>query len=221
MSTWGPLKQEILDEYDLNEETFINEAELLALANRALRSAEAQIHEINEKYFETDEPLALETDVSEYPLPEGIYATKITGIFYNNGAEKYEIKPLKDKRRILDVESNDVYRYRIVNSSGAGLRIKFYPASRETSPENVTVFYIRNVKKITSEADEIDIPEAENFLKQYVIEKAANKERMTPDAPDSAALMSERKLLIDSLTTRTPDDNNEVTPDFSHYDQMV
>lgn len=221
MATWATLKQEILDEYDLNEETFINEAELEALANRALRSIESQIHEINDKYFETEAYVALTAGQETITLPTDIYAAKITGIFYDNGSDKYEILPLKDKRKILCVESDDEYRYRIVNSASSGLHIKLYPASRETSTSNVTIHYIRNVKQITAETDVIDIPEAENFIKQYVVEKAANKERMTPDAPDSAALQAERSLLIQSLTNRTPDDNNELVADYGYYSEMV
>lgn len=219
--SWAELKQEILDEYDLNEETFVTEDELVSYINAAIDDIESEIHAIHDKYFETEDYLALTTGVSSYDLPSDIYASKITGIYYNNGSVKYEILPLKDKKEILDVQAGDLYRYRIVNTTADGVKLKLYPESAETSTETVTIFYIRNAKRIDDDNDDIDIPEARSFLKQFVVDKAANKERMTPDAPESAALARLRKNLIEILSVMAPDDNNLIKPDFSHYEDMV
>jgi hypothetical protein len=101
------------------------------------------------------------------------------------------------------------------------MKIKLYPASRETSSTNVTIFYRRKANRIVSDSTVIDIPEGDSFIKQWVIDKAANKERMTPDAPESAALARKRELLLNSLTNQIDDENNEVTMDISHYQDSV
>lgn len=219
--SWAEIKQEILDEYDLNEETFVTEAELVSYINAAIDDIESEIHAIHDKYFETEGFLALTAGQSMYDLPADIYAAKITGVYYNNGSDKYEITPLRDKKRIMSVEQEDDYQYRIVNSTADGMKLRLYPQSREDSAENVTIHYIRSAKRVTPDNDIIDIPEARGFLKQFVVDKAANKERMTPDAPESPALQRLRKNLIDILTEMVPDDNNEIIPDFSYYDCMT
>lgn len=218
--SWLELKQEIMDEYDLNEETFVTSEELVAYVNAAIDDIEAEIHTINDKYFETEANLQLVYGTSSYSLPTDIYASKITGVYYNDGSLKYEILPLKDKKNIMWIQPNDLYKYRIVNSAYEGVKLKLYPASREDSETNVTIHYIRNAARVSATNDMIDIPEARQFLKQFVIDKAANKERMTPDAPESAALARLRKSLIEVLSEMAPDDHNEVGMDLTWYEGM-
>lgn len=218
---WSELKSEIMDKYDLNEETFVDTEEMLAYINDAIEDIESEIHCINDKYFETEGFLELVSDTDSYALPSDIYATKITGVYYNDGARKYEITPIRNKADILDINANDDYRYRLVNSTAGGVAFKLYPPSRESSTEVVTIHYIRSCKKIELESDLIDLPDAsKSFLKQYVIDQAANKERMTPDAQESPALQRKRASLIEILTDMVPDDNNQIDCDFSYYQDL-
>lgn len=224
MSTWLELKTEIMDEYDLNEEVFISPTELMRAANAAIEDIEKNIHALDDqgsKYFHNDMSVPLVTAESYIALPTDIYANKVTGIFYNDGSTKYEIKPIMDLEEIQDIQPNDFYRYRIVSDSVNGMRVKIYPASRETSSANVTMFYRRKANRITGDSSVIDIPEGQAFIKQFVIDVAVNKERMTPNAPESAALSTRRQQLLDSLTNQIDDENNEVLVDYSHYDQSV
>lgn len=214
-STWLQIKTEIENKYDLLDEDFFSATEMLDAANEAIDDIESEIHSIHEKYFETSGNIALVLGTSEYAKPSDMYANKVTGIYYNDGSTKYEIKPLKDKSDIDFVQDGDRYRYRFVNSTSGGIKIKLYPASQETSSTNVTIHYIRQAKHFALDADVLDIPEAEAFIKQYVVDQAANKERMTPDAPESAALGRKRKVLIEVLSTMVEDENSEIKPDLS------
>lgn len=220
-TTFADIKEKVLEAYDLEEEVFIDDGEILTWANEGVADIEAEIHAIHDKYFETEEYLPLVLGQDTYDLPSDIYAFKITGMFYDNGSETYEIKPLKDKRLIPCIDDGESYRYRIVNSSVNGVKIKFYPNIREDSTENVTIHYIRTAKKFVDDASLLDIPIAENFIKQYILDKCANKERMTPDAPQSEPLKRNRELIVASLSQMIEDDNNETNIPLDFYEDHI
>lgn len=219
--TWLTIKTEIQDEYDLSEESFVDAGELLTYANSGLEDIEKEIHTLHDKYFAAEANLSLVTSTAAYSLPTDIYATKITSVWYNDGATKYEITELKDLSQIPYVNTSDNYQYRIVNNTATGLQIKLYPTSRETSSANVTIYYRRKVAKFVNDASTLDVPEGKEFIKQFVTDKAANKERMTPDAPESAALTRKRKQLLESLENQIDDDNNQVVVDMSYYEEFI
>lgn len=221
MPTWLEIKTEIEADYDLAEETWIAPAELMSAANAAISSIEKQIHTFHDKYFETQQAVPVTANTSIYSLPSNIYAAKITGLFYNDGSEKYEIKPIKRLSETIDVDANAPYRYKIINTSTSGMQLKIYPPVRSTSADAVTMFYIRNANLFALDADQLDIPEAKDFVKQYVIDFAVNKERMTPDAPESPKLQTLRKDLLESLENMIDDDNTGVEVDFSYYEEFT
>lgn len=218
--TWLELKTEIELEYDLAEETFVTADELVHFVNEAIDDAEAEIHNINEKYFETETELNIFAGQAEYDFPADIYAFKITSIFFI-GNMKYEVLPLQDKRKILQVQPTDDFRYRIVNSAASGKKIRLYPTPAEDVVLGLQVHYLRQANRVADDTSVIDIPEAKSFLKQYVIDKAANKERMTPDAPESPALMRKRKQLLETLSTMVPDENDELEANTEYYEEHV
>lgn len=219
--TWGTIKAEIEAEYDLSEETFVDASELLGYANSALEDIEKEIHTLNDRYFSADTTLSLVNGTAAYSLPSDIYATKINGLIYSSGGTIYEIKELKDLTKIPHVNANDRYLYRIINNTATGLQIKLYPASRETSSTAVTLHYRRKVIKFADDTTVLDVPEGKEFLKQFVIDKVANKERMTPDAPESEALKRKRKQLLDSLENQIDDNNSDVNVDMSFYEEFI
>jgi hypothetical protein len=219
--TWGTIKTEIEAENDLTEEVFVDAAELLYYANSALEDIEKEIHTLNDKYFAANTPLVLVSGTATYSLPTDIYATKITGIIYDDGSTKYEIKPLVDLNKIPLVSATSRYQYRIINNVATGLQIKLYPTAYENSSANVTIYYRRKIKKFTDTTTTLDVPEGKEFLKQFVTDKAVNKERMTPDALESAALQRKRKQLLDSLENQIDDNNNDIGVDTSYYEEFL
>lgn len=225
--TWSEIKTELQAEYDLSEETFVNATELLYYANAAIQHVEKEIHTFNDKYFEAEANIALTTGVDTYSLPSDIYGNKITGVFYSDsgalstGGIRYEIKPVRKLEDLMSVSAAAPYCYRITNIQSVGTRFKLYPASRETSSSNVTMFYRREAKQFTSDSDTLDIPEAKQFIKQYVVEKAKNKETMTPDAPLSPRLEGMLKSLLESLENMIDDNNNDIVVTFDHYEESV
>jgi hypothetical protein len=216
------LRAEIYRETNTEGEDFVSDTELLTWANDAKDEAEKEIVGLYDKYFETEASLALVSGTSLYAPPADILANKVTGLFYNNGSDKYEIKLLKRKEDILVVNDNDEYRFRMVNVAGTGPRIKLYPASRETSASNVTVFYIRESAAIEEDADYVDIPIADGFIKQYVKDKIKQKEigpmNITDESPD---LRRERRLMMEALSHMIPSDSaDELEMGDNYYDEI-
>lgn len=219
MATWAKIREEIQSEYDLSEETFVTPSELLQYANSAIEDIEKEIHTIHDKYFHAEDSISLIQGNKDYNLPTDIFANKITGIYFSNGADKYEVKEIKDLRDIIDIEADDDYRYKIVNTTAGGTKLRLYPAAKD-SATSLRIFYRRRIKLFVNDTDILDIPEAKEFVKQFVIDKAINKERMTPDAPESAALTRKRKALLDSLENMIDDDNTDLTINMDFYEEF-
>lgn len=218
--TWAEIKAEIEAEYDLTEETFVDATELLQYANSGIEDVEKEIHTINDNYFHSESSISFVNGVSDYSLPSDIFANKITGWVFDDGSKSYMIKELKDLSKIPDIQTTDYYQYRIINTTAGGTKIRVYPTPSTTETNN-TIFYRRRIVLFVDDSSVLDVPEAKEFLKQYVIDKAANKERMTPDAQESPALMKKRKSLLDSLAKMIDDDNTEVYINTDYYEEFL
>lgn len=217
-------------ELDLEEENFIQDSEMLEYFNKGRREAEAEVLGIYEDYLLSSADLALTIGDSRYDLPDGIYASKIRGIVYNNGSIIYEIKRIRGARKFLqrallrDADPTDSYKYIMVNDETDGIQIELSPASKETSSTNVQIWFLRKVLELTGDDDEIvdaEIPESINFIYAYVKGQCLKKENggiMPPDA--QSEIDHQRQLLVSTLTNMIPDDDNEVIQDLSAYDEM-
>ena len=219
MKTWATLKSEIQEETNSEGEEFFTADELLTWANDGIKEAEKEIVTLHDKYLETEGNLALVSGEQEISLPQDIYANKITQVFYNGAEGTFEIKPIKRREEMYELCSQDNYKYRILNKSDVGRVIKIYPASRETSSDAVDILYIRNAGTLAEDDDTIDIPIADNFIKQYIKDKMQVKE-LGPGGFNwpSPALESERRLLIEALNQMIPDENNDIEMDMSFYE---
>lgn len=219
--TYAELLADLQKELDLEDETFITPDEFLSYFNRGVDDVESAIHTIYEDYFLTKTSVSLVSGTSEYSLPSDIYAQKIRGIFYNNGTtKKYEIRQIRKLQEtdFLDQPTDD-YKYVITNSSVSGLKIAIYPTPNETS-SYVTMWYIRNAKRFSSDSDVCDIPEFTPVIIQYVRWKCLAKEGH-PDT-DAARQDYERmkQNMVETLTNRVPDEHNEVLMDLSFYNDF-
>lgn len=233
MITWGELKSQIYAEDDLSEEVFASEKEIIGYANDAIRSIEKDIHAIGEeRYFETYTDYPIVPNQRTYSLPQDIYARKIRQVQYinNNSKQSYEILPIRDHAEIaayeLGTNSVDgIYKYRMFNRPlqivndvvvGGGVTVDIYPLPLSDNG-SIRIYYIRKVNKIVDDNSFIEIPESEEFLKSYIIEKCMNKERMIQNAGESAGVLEKRNHLVQALTSMLDDNNNEVIFSSAHY----
>lgn len=85
-----------------------------------------------------------------------------------------------------------------------------------------TVFFTIQVActQAIKNATLIDIPESATFIMQWAKCRCLSKERGNSQLDtESALLIQQKKMMIDTLTTAIQDDDDEITPDFSHYQE--
>ncbi len=215
--TYADLKAYLQKELDLEDETFITPDEMKSYFNEAVDMIEAAIHNIYEDYFLTNTSLSFVNGQAAYALPSDIYAQKIRKILYNDGgAYKYEIKRVKKLEETMFIQTPDLYSYVLTNDATAGLKITLFPTPQADAPYG-TIWYIRNAKRFTVDADVCDIPEFTNVLVQFVRWKCLNKEGH-PDTMQALEDLGRMKQeMVDTLTARVPDEDNFVLKDMSFY----
>lgn len=223
--TLAQIKTKIQEDLDLEEETgegqFIETTELTNNINRAIDEAESIIHTLYEDYFLTYAKIYMVNGVSEYTLPEDIYANKIRRLVYYDGTRSYEVKRMNSPFMFDDIpmiETDDDYKYLLINKS-TGMKLVLYPQARSTSSTALTIWYIRNATELSTTSDECDIPEAIH----YVIEAAkgfcmAKENAGVIPAGQMAEIARQKEILINTLSDRIPDGHTEVYMDESTYD---
>lgn len=218
MPTLGDLKDRVESELDLEDEDFISDAEFLSYTRRAVNSAENIITTLNEDYLlAKPHTITLVSGQSEYSLPSNIYANKIRKLICGtNTQDRYLVSKIKRIEETMRIEPGEEYRYLLTNDPTDGVQITLYPTPAQ-SGEVLTLWHLRNARELSVNTDEIDLPEAYDYITQHVKDACINKERMTPDAPKSAALAEEERLLIEALTDRIPDEDNTIEPDLTFY----
>lgn len=220
MATLEEIKRRIRQPLDMEEELFVEEDELLDYINAGVKECSEEIHNLNEDYFKTDSNITTVIGTSAYDLPSDIYARKIRSILFNNGSERYEILPILDRDKML-VRDNDLYKYALKNSTTSGPQLVLYPAAREASASNITVNYIRDVILLEDNADELDIPEFEQFVIEYARVKILEKEMENPMLETAKANLAKSKdLMIRTLQESVPDGNNDMEIDTSFYNDF-
>lgn len=221
-TTYAEAKERILDDLDLQEETFIKASELKRLFNKSVKKAEAKIHTIYEDYFLTSALITILANQSELSLPCDIYAQKIRAFIYDNGVTAYKLRKIPDFRDIPFIEqSTDIYAYLLTNAKSRGPKVKLYPTPLATDSTSLTCWYLRQARKIVNDSDEVDIPE---FI-DYVIEDTKLSCMKKEGHPLLAEQMKDvedlEKLMIDTLTAKVVDDENKIQMDLSFYRDMV
>lgn len=84
-----------------------------------------------------------------------------------------------------------------------------------------TVYMLMQVRATTAivKAHLIDIPEFATFIMQWVKCRCMGKEDPRLES-ELNMLVQQKKEMVDSLTSAVPDDNDEIFPDFSLYQDM-
>lgn len=226
--TYSDLVTKVEADLDLEGEVFVQASELLGYFNEAVDKAEEAVHSLYEDYFLDKDTITLVSATSEYVLPTRIYAHKIRRIIYRNGATCYTINRIKDWRKFeeyaLDLVggsqgSASNYQYFLFNTTAGSPKILFTPEVGE-SGTYVTVWFLRQANRFVSDSDVLDVPEAANFVMQYVKCRCYEKE----GHPNLAKAMGDLAEMKDSLegilAAMVPDADNEIEMDLSFYREM-
>jgi len=216
--TFGQLNAQLEMEMDLEDETFVQPAELIGYWNHAVAQAEAHIITLGlrDKYFLTRFAFGTVLGQEAYPLPTNMYANKIKKIIYQNGATFYTLRPLDSKDMFenytyLNVFSTtDYYRYFIEHDVPGTQNIIIVPAARETTVGNVvTIWYPRRANRYvaTDGSDICDLPDiCYEFLNMRVRELCYAKETHI-NAPAAKADREEKEMLMQSVLSGQVDDS--------------
>lgn len=212
--------EKIQDELDLQEETFIDQAEYIEYINEALDEAEAEIHSIYEGYFNTTSTISLVSGTAAYNLPTNMYANKIKHVqFKRNSTDFYRVPRIR-LQEIAAVEEQTTadLTFDIQNDGTAnGPQIVFYPTPTESITDGIRLWYIRNVERVTALADKVEIPEFNQFVFSYIRVKVARKELNPILAEYKEELERQRQLMKVSLSEMLPDEETKIHMDMSFY----
>jgi hypothetical protein len=219
---WGDLRDKIEREMDLQEESIIDEDMLKDYGNKGIDYCETRIHLLCEDYFKSKYELPMVEGTSEYAMPSDIYANKIRYVQFDDGQYDYKVKKIKT-RDIVNVQADDDYRFDVQHSSAAdGIKFVLYPAARETTDDQIVMWYIRNANEIEDDDSVVDIPEFVSVVEAYVKHQASIKLRdplLITKYKDE--LDRETQAMMATLGTMIPDDEEELDIDTSFYDDMV
>jgi hypothetical protein len=211
------IKTEIRNDLDLWDEFFMPEAQINSHINKAQRDAHAMIINLYEDYFIDTANIALVATTYLYNLPANIFADKIRRIIYNDGSKNYRITRIENINLIPLIQSNDDYRYKIINDT-TGKKLQLYPVSRETSGTNVTIYYIRKPEELTLDTDELDIPEFENYIIAKAKDYCLDKDPGNPIIPKVMSEVAKQEdLMATTLSNRHPDDQGLIQADYSDF----
>lgn len=229
--TYTQLKTEVLVEADMEAEEFIQASEVLAYFNDGIREACAHIQKmgIEDDYFNKSATYSLTNGQATLSLPTDIYAAKITGLTYSTSSTIYSIHRIKGKdksiikQRILQSPSGNAnYTYDIENINPVtGFQLRLYPSSYETTVNCIVMDYVRTVVPILLGTDLVDIPEFYSFIKAFVKMKCFDKEGSAKAAEAKDDYEKELKLMLETLREITPDHDNLIQGDFSHYEESM
>ena len=238
MATYWTLAQlttKIQNDCDLESETFIQPSELTALINEAIDEAEKYVHKLGleDDYFLTFSNISLVSGTNTYDLPSNIYAHKIRGLVFNHNNLVYPLQRFRG-REIFEQLANaqeysnsvDYYRYLLVNdatdvNTDPSPQILLAPTPGANQTNAITIWYIRSANTLSATTDKMDIPEAAHFIMKYVKFMVYFKEGHHNTQMAKAELDQERVSLVDTLSAMVPDQNSEIVPDLSAYNEMT
>lgn len=179
--TYAEARNKILKDQDLQDQVFVEPAELIEYFNEGIEEAESEILKIDEDYFLARYPLPLVQGTAAYAYPYDIYGYKVRGLVYSNGSTIYNARrfPRKDKLDLIALAAqyaaSEDYRWYHTNVTGQGGRIVLVPPARETAvvPPNsntstpLVLWYIRKANRI---------PILGEYIHQYekIVQNATN-----------------------------------------------
>jgi hypothetical protein len=217
--TFAEIKEKIENDLDLQEEPdILSDGELMGYVNDAIDVCEQQFIKLPD-YFLAKSTITLADGTQDYDLPADIYATKIRMIMKG---DEYEVKLVRDLKKVPFIAANDGtdYSYILLNNAGSAPKIRIIPTP--SAAETLDIYYTRNATRITSESDEIDIPEAMGYIITYIKMRIHEKEKQFSLVQKyEAELMKQEQLLLDALAERVDDESQTIEPDIGIYQDMM
>lgn len=224
--TWLQLRTKVERDLALEDELFVDTPTMLGFANEAILEAEASIHTLYEDYFLARSTLSLVSGTEGYALPSNIYGNKIRTIRYKNGSLLYEIERLRDWKKFADYDHLNYnpsgifkyYYFLLNNTAGSAAQLILAPTPNETGAYG-TIYYLRHAQQLSADTDVLDIPEATDFVLQYMKMRCYELDIGNPNLAKAIEDTKEAKAQFEAvMATLAPDTHNEIEIDHSYYD---
>lgn len=225
--TWAMFRSKVERDLSLEDEIFVDQTELLGFGNEAILEAEASIHTLYEDYFLARAPITLVNGTEAYNLPANIYGHKIRNIRYKNGSLLYEVRRIKEWHKFADYDYDNynpsgTYRYEyflLNNTPGAPTEIILAPTPNEAG-SFLALYYLRHAQPLVLDTDVCDIPEATNFILQYIKMRCYEAEghfNLQKSIDDTEKAKAQFEAV---MSTMVPDGHNEIEEDHQIYELM-
>ena len=229
MKTLLDIRNHVKADLDFEDEEFISDTDIDRWINEGIAAAEQQIHTLYEDYFLAQATITSISGQNLYDYPSDIYANKIRKIIFRDGvSNSTSTHVVKRIRNLVEAASLDYYNsdttlpilsWSPINDSTNGRKIRIFPQVGRGG--FLYVWYIRNANRLVNDTDVCDIDEFEHFVTQYAKTQAYIKDN-DQRADDSKILQEQYKMdMIQTLSQMSPDNDNELPPDLSHYNDMV
>lgn len=226
-STLLQLRSDVLDPIDAieavseNDDAMYSVDEVNKYINKGIKKLESLIHNIHEDYFFAKADITVVSGTAECAMPTDIFANKIRKVLYDDGNDQYIINRIKHIEDIQDVVSGDRYKYKLINNLASGTKLTLYPTPTFTNNSFIDMYYIRRAKQLVLDADIIDIPEFEDFVVLYARRECLKKRMIASMLEEcKAELAAEARLVVDTLESMIPDEDNNIKIDVSFYEDF-
>jgi hypothetical protein len=234
MKTYAQLKAKVEMDMDTEDETFVQDTELMEYFNDGIREAESEIHKLGlqEIYYLTYDNPSIVSGTAEYAMPSNIFANKIVKVIYNDGSKVYAIRGLKGRNRFERIANNSnssssdpIFEYYLRNvftsDTSIATKMGFTPTPLETTSTRFTRWYIRHANVLEATTSVCDLPDpCLNFLYSYAYWRIWGKEGDGRAIEAKNEVENQRRLMIETLSEMTPDDENQIEMDTDIYDNM-
>jgi len=229
--TYLEIKNKVRRDLGIEQETFVTPEELLGYVNEAIDECESEIHTLYEDYFLTKSLISIVNGTKDYELPANIYAMKIRSMIFTDGNEVYTIKRFKntmqmfEKLEYQDLVADDIFRYVLFNHQALTVSdlpvIQLVPTPRKSFTDGIALYYFRNANRMVDDTSVCDIPEFIHYVVQHAKARCYEKEG-DPRAIGALSIADRfRQNMVNTLTQMTPDGDNEIEKDLSHYSDMA
>jgi hypothetical protein len=228
--TFGELKDQVEQELDLEEEEFVQPAEMINYFNSAIRIVESEIIKLGlrEKYLQTDATVSVTQGVGDYDLPDNIVANKIRKVVYRDSVTIYTLLPLRGEEayEVEDVmnlyNTSEYYRYMLYKTEEKSI-FRIVPKAYKTVSEAIRIIYFKDLNRYTADNVICDMPDdiCYEVALSYVRWRCYAKETHV-NAPGEKENMGEMiQLMRETLQNQVADpDMDLVDKDLSMYEEM-
>lgn len=225
--TYGQIRQKVERDLDLEDEEFVQDEEMLGYCNDAIKAAESLILKLCEDYFLTTETVDLIASQQGYDLPVDIFAHKLRKVLYTNGQDIYVVRRMRLKddlegisRLAQEGNTGQRLRYMLTNDADDGVKMNFYPLPN-VSGTYIQLWYLRVANTVLDDEDIVDIPEFYGFIEEYMKMCCYEKESNPKYQAAVQKVAAQKALMEQTLANRFPDDDTEIEPDLSHYEEHI